>query len=107
MSKEKKKKDLIKILHETVKISRKKGNGLLKFLANADSKGNLISYSLTYINLNIFNEDNGRVVGYDNEHGYHHRHYMGKIERIHFSSFEKIKELFEEDWRKIHEKNNK
>jgi len=104
MSKAKKKRDLIKILDETIKISKKKGNGILKFLANADEKGNLISYSLTYINPNIFNEDNGRVLGYDNEHGYHHRHYMGKIERINFSTFEKIQECFEKDWREIHEK---
>ncbi len=107
MIKEKKKRNLIKVLDETITISKKKGNGILKFLANTDEKGNLISYSLTYINPNIFNKDNGRILGYDNEHGYHHRHYMGKEESITFLTFEEIKERFETEWREIHEKHKK
>jgi len=26
--------------------------------------------------------DNGRVVRYDNQHGYHHRHYFGTVETV-------------------------
>jgi len=107
MTKEKKKRNLIKVLDETIRISKKKGNGILKFSANVDEKGILINYSLTYINTNIFNKDNGRVLGYDNEHGYHHRHYMGKEERVNFLTLEEIKERFETEWREIHDKHKK
>jgi len=98
---------LAKILDETIKISRKKNNGILNFLASVDEKGNLGRYSLAYINVNIFSADNGRVLGYDNDHGYHHRHYMGKVENVKFTNFYEIKERFEVEWREIHEKHQK
>jgi hypothetical protein len=41
---------------------------------------------------------NGREVGYDNQHGYHHRHYFGKISAVVFVSFEEIESQFEADW---------
>jgi hypothetical protein len=55
----------------------------------------------------IFNGDNGRILGYDNEHWYHHRHYTGKVEKVEFSSFEEIQTRFEAEWREIHEKYQK
>jgi hypothetical protein len=51
--------------------------------------------------------DNFRVIGYDNCHGYHHRHYMGKEENIEFTSYEDIENQFEIAWRKLHEKAKK
>jgi hypothetical protein len=38
--------------------------------------------------------DNGRVLGYDVAHGYHHRHYMGQTEAIEFPGFEELSERF-------------
>ena len=32
--------------------------------------------------------DNGRVLGYDNNHGHHHRHFMGQVEAVEFESYE-------------------
>ena len=49
--------------------------------------GQIIAYSLAYVNLKIFSRDNGRVLGYDNSHGYHHRHFMGKVEVVHFTTY--------------------
>jgi len=51
-----------------------------------------------YINHNIHAGDNGRVVGYDNAHDGHHRHYFGAVEPIEFVSFEDTEERFEQDW---------
>jgi hypothetical protein len=31
--------------------------------------------------------DNGRVLGYDNSHGFHHRHFMGKVAAVEYSSY--------------------
>jgi hypothetical protein len=42
--------------------------------------------------------DNGRVVGYDNAHGYHHRHLMGHVAPIEFVSYEDVEERFELDY---------
>lgn len=99
--------DLLKAIDDTIKISKKKNNGILKFLVSTDLKGNIVKYSLTYINTNIYNKDNGRVLGYGNDHGYHHKHLMGIEEKIKFTSFEEIQNRFETEWRDIHEKYQK
>ncbi len=36
-------------------------------------------YNLAYINHSICNVDNGRVLGFDNAHDYHHTHYIGEV----------------------------
>jgi hypothetical protein len=62
--------------------------------------GHVVSYSLAYINLRRFAGDNGRVLGYDNSHGYHHRHFMGEVEPIKFSTYTEVAERF---FREVHE----
>jgi len=52
-----------------------------------DAAGQVRRYYLAYINHGICGVDNGRVVGYDNVHGYHHRHLMGHVEPIEFVSY--------------------
>jgi len=53
-------------------------------------------------NINLVNQtDSGRVLGYDNAHGFHHRHYMGKIEAVAFVSFELTSKLFASEWIQI------
>lgn len=85
-------------------VSYRKGNGILKYIVSIDKKGKITRYSLSYINFNIYTGDNGRVLGYDNCHGYHHRHYMGNENAIEFLSFEDIKDRFEKEWEVLHEK---
>jgi len=55
----------------------------------------VIKYSLAYINHLVMGTDNGRVLGYDNGHGYHHRHFMGEVETFEFTTFEEVVERFE------------
>jgi hypothetical protein len=96
-----------KIIDDIIKMSEKSGNGIVRMMASVDTKGKLAKYSLAYINFRICSVDNGRVLGYDNSHGYHHRHYMGNEEPIEFDSYESVIEQFEKEWRKIHEKAKK
>jgi hypothetical protein len=49
--------------------------------------GEIVAYSLAYVNLKRCQVDHGRVLGYDNSHGYHHRHFMGKVEVIGFTNY--------------------
>ena len=87
-----------KVVDETLTISRKRGNGLPRREIWVDAKGHVVRYNLAYVNHAIFQADNGRVVGYDNAHGYHHRHFMGKVEAVEFIGFEDIEARFEQDW---------
>ena len=63
-----------------------------------DAKGKVVRYNLSYINHDVFQGDNGRVLGYDNAHGTHHRRFKGKVEPVEFVSFEDIGERFQADW---------
>lgn len=87
-----------KIIDETFAISRKRGNGILRREVWVDREGRVVRYNLAYINHTIHAGDNGRVVGYDNAHGFHHRHFLGKLVEVNFESFEDIEARFESDW---------
>ena len=51
-----------------------------------------------YINHLLFSEDNGRVLGYDNNHDFHHSHYLGKISEVtDFKSYQDLVDRFERD----------
>ena len=60
--------------------------------------GAVTRYNLAYINFALHASDNGRVVGYDNAHGYHHRHSFSQVSKVEFTSFEDIEEQFQADW---------
>ena len=89
----------VKFIDESHKISDKQGNGKLRREVWVDEATKKISrYNLAYINHHIHHGDNGRVVGYDNAHDDHHRHYFGIVEPIKFVSFEDTEARFEQDW---------
>lgn len=83
-------------------IPERLGGGVLKELVEQEMpSGKLRHYSLAYINPFIHAGDNGRVLGYDNAHGFPHRHFMGNIAREPNLSWEEIREKFEREWRQI------
>jgi len=69
-----------------------------------DESGRVVRYNLAYINHTMCQSDNGRVVGFDNAHGFHHRHFMGEIEPVGFVSFEDIEARFQAYWIKYRSK---
>lgn len=93
-----------KTVDETFTIAHKRGNGLLRREVWVDGHGRVVRYNLAYINHAIYAGDNGRVIGYDNAHGYHHRHFMGTVEPMEFVSFEEVEARFEQDWLAIRSK---
>lgn len=90
-------------LHDDInQISVRRGNGQLRREVWVDEKGRVTRYNLAYINHQLFQKDNGRVFGYDNQHGYHHRHAFGKVKAVAFTSYEDIERQFEQDWQQLH-----
>lgn len=73
----------------------------MKEFVEQDSSGKLQRYALAYINPAIFTGDNGRVLGYDNAHGYPHRHFMGITTPEPDLSWESVRDKFEREWREI------
>lgn len=89
----------IKLIDRTDHVSRKRGNGLLRREVWIDEEtGRVTRYNLAYINHALYQGDNCRVLGYDNKHGFHHRHFMGQIVEIDFVSFAETERCFEEEW---------
>ena len=87
-----------KIADESHKISDKRGNGQLRREVWVDERGRVSRYSLAYINHQLHQGDNGRVLGYDNQHDYHQKHYFGAVTPVEFVSFEEIELVFEREW---------
>lgn len=95
-NKDNNKQKYIKVVNERYTISKKRGGGTIKIEVWEDSDGKMVRYSVAYINYSLYQKDNGRVFGYDNAHGYHHKHLFGKVSAIdNFISYEKLIEKFE------------
>jgi CHASE1-domain containing sensor protein len=85
-----------------VKIPSRLGGGVLKERVIRDLPSKKVaSYALAYINPLIFSGDNGRVLGYDNSHGFSHRHFMGVITREPFTSYQALYDRFEQEWQAL------
>lgn len=89
---------------ERFEIKPKSGGGVLSYEVwgfAVKGKAVVTRYNLAYINHAIYRGDNGRVLGFDNAHDYHHRHYMGAVEAVKFTSYEAIVERFQQEWLEI------
>ena len=89
---------------ERFELKPKSGGGSLSYKVwGFKDRGKTVvtRYNLAYINHAIFRGDNGRVLGLDNAHGYHHRHFMGKVEAVEFESYEATLERFQREWLEI------
>lgn len=93
-----------KIVDQSFMVSRKRGNGTLRYEVWKNN-GVVTRYNLAYINHLIFSGDNGRVIGYDNRHG-HHRHFKGIIGAVEWKSFEEIEQRFEQELTMVLEEYN-
>ena len=63
-----------------------------------DGSGKVVRYNLAYINPLRYPQDSGRVLGYDNAHGQHHRHYMGEVTPVSLATFAQIERRFQKEW---------
>lgn len=94
----------ILVEQERFELKPKSGGGLLSYeVWGYQVKGATVvtRYNLAYINHSICQVDNGRVLGFDNAHDYHHRHYMGEVQAVEFISYEATLEKFQQEWFEI------
>jgi len=92
-----KKRSYTKIIDEQFIVPSQKGGGIIKFEA-WEYENKVVKYNMAYINKSIFPNDNGRVIGYDNSHNFHHKHYFGEIiELDNFISYEELVKRFKND----------
>lgn len=89
---------------ERFELKAKSGGGLLSYEVwgyRLNGQTVVTRYNLAYVNHAIHQGDNGRVLGFDNAHNYHHRHFMGKVKAVDFVSYEATLERFQQEWTEI------
>lgn len=78
-------------------------DGILREEVFQDSHGRLVKYNLAFIHFGLCPVDNGRVLGYDNAHGIHERHWMGTAQEVDFTSYQETLALFRDEVAKLKE----
>jgi len=90
-----------KVVDDTIYLKRPRRGAKLKEEVWRNQDGQVIKYSLAYINPAICGADNGRVLGYDNSHDHHHRHFMGKQQPFEFAGYEALAKRFYHEVREL------
>jgi|WetSurMetagenome_2_1015567.scaffolds.fasta_scaffold07685_3 hypothetical protein len=62
----------------------KKQGILIQRIIVTNLQGKIEYYSLAYIDPTISTQDNGRILGYDDSHNYHRKHWFGTVEIVEF-----------------------
>jgi hypothetical protein len=70
------------------------GPGILREEVWVNAKDEVIRYNLAFLLPHLIRIDNGRVLGYDNAHGVHERHFMGEVQLIEFNGFSAVAKRF-------------
>ena len=92
-----KNKNYTKIIDEQFIVLYKQGGGIIKFEA-WEYENKIVKYNMAYINESVFPNDNGRVIGYDNSHNFHHKHYFGQIIELNdFVNYQELVKRFRDD----------
>jgi hypothetical protein len=90
--------------HERFELKPKSGGGVLRYevWGYCQNGATVVTrYNLAYINHAICRVDNGRVLGFDNAHNFHHRHSMGEVQAVEFTSYQNTLETFQQEWLEI------
>ena len=89
------KKNLIeKVIDYETRFYCNVGLGILREEIWQETSGSIVKYNLAFINHSLCKVDNGRVLGYDNAHGRHERHSMGRSQLVDFKNYKLTSERF-------------
>ena len=94
-----------KAVDEINQVRCKSGSyGVIREEVYVDDTGAVVKYNLVFIHFGLCQQDNGRVVGYDNAHGQHERHWMGSMEPASFINYERTLRRFLDEVEALKEK---
>ena len=83
-----------KVVDETTEVRCAQGWGVIREEVWQSESGEVVRYNLAFICHHLCTVDHGRVLGYDNQHEYHHRHFMGKMEPIQYAGYDLLLNRF-------------
>jgi len=70
------------------------GGGLIREEVWQSDCGEVVRYNLAFICHQLCATDHGRVLGYDNQHDHHHRHFMGRTEPFQYAGYDVLLDRF-------------
>jgi hypothetical protein len=88
------KSSLRKTIDDVASVSCASGQGIIRTEVWEDETGKVARYNLAFVNHFLYPRDNGRVLGYDNAHGTHRRHFFGKVEPVAATDFKDVESMF-------------
>ena len=77
-----------KVVDETTEVRCAHGRGVIREEVWQSEGGEVVRYNLAFICHQLCTVDHGRVLGYDNQHGYHHRHFKGQVEAFVYAGYD-------------------
>jgi hypothetical protein len=84
-----------KVVDEEYTVRCKSGStGIFREEVYQDANGKVVKYNLAFIHPGLCKKDRGRVLGYDNAHGVHERHWMGQSQQVGFRDYKTTFEQF-------------
>jgi hypothetical protein len=83
-----------KVVDETTAIRCAEWRGLIREEVWQSESGEVVRYNLAFICHQLCTADNGRALGYDNQHGYHHRHSMGQTIPFEYAGYDLLLDRF-------------
>lgn len=95
---------LRKVVDETIEVRCALGKGIIREEVWLDARGTIVRYNLAFVNHSLCPKDKGRVLGYDNSHGHHHRHYAGRQKEFFFITYEQLMNRFLTEVRTLRQK---
>ena len=81
-------------MDDTTVIQSMTGSGIVREEVWQDSRGAVVRYNLVFINHFLCGVDNGRVLGYDNSHGFHHKHFKGAVMSFEYKNYDLLLRQF-------------
>jgi hypothetical protein len=63
------------------------GVGILREEVWVDECEQVVRYNLAFVLPHLSSIDNGRILGFDNAHEVHERHFMGQVEPVQFNGY--------------------
>ena len=90
-----------KIVDDTIILKRPRRGAKLREEVWQTLDGKVSKYSLAYINHLVCRVDNGRVLGHDNGHDGHHRHFMGNVEPVEYNDYQSVAKRFQREVREL------
>src|ERR1035437_3257945 len=70
------------------------GIGILREEVWVDAQERVVFYNLAFLMPHLTGADNGRILGFDNAHDVHERHFMGEVREVEFNGFNETSSRF-------------